>query len=75
MFVSGTSTQKVGDVAETLMGITPSKSSVSRLNQTLTEQFEAWRTRKLQSHWKFLYLDGIYGCQYVMGTKLMKLSF
>jgi transposase-like protein len=60
MFVSGTSTQKVEEVAEKLMGITPSKSSVSRLNQTLTEQFEAWRTRKLQGHWRLLYLDGIY---------------
>lgn len=60
MFVSGTSTQKVGEVTKTLMGIDPSKSSVSRLNQTLTEQFETWRIRKLQSHWKFLYLDGIY---------------
>jgi transposase-like protein len=60
MFVSGTSTQKVGEVAETLMGIAPSKSSVSRLNQTLTEQFEAWRSRRLQGHWRVLYLDGIY---------------
>jgi putative transposase len=60
MFVSGTSTQKVEGVAEKLMGITPSKSSVSRLNQTLTEQFETWRIRKLQGHWRLLYLDGIY---------------
>jgi transposase-like protein len=60
MFVSGTSTQKVGEVAETLMGIAPSKSSVSRLNQTLTEQFEAWRNRTLPGHWRVLYLDGIY---------------
>lgn len=60
MFVSGTSTQKVGEVAETLLGVAPSKSSVSRLNQTLTEQFETWRSRTLQSHWRVLYLDGFY---------------
>ena len=42
MKVLGTSTQKVGKVAETLMGVAPSASSVSRLNQSLTEQFEAW---------------------------------
>jgi putative transposase len=60
MFVSGTSTQKVGEVAQTLMGVTPSASTVSRLNQTLTEQFEAWRNRTLQGHWRVLYLDGIY---------------
>lgn len=45
MFVAGTSTHKVGDVAQTLMGVTPSASAVSRLNQTLTQQFEAWRER------------------------------
>src|SRR5947209_13006155 len=37
MFVSGTSTHKVGKVAEKLMGVAPSASAVSRLNQTLTE--------------------------------------
>jgi hypothetical protein len=45
MFVSGTSTHKVGKVAEKLMGVAPSASAVSRLNQTLTEQFETWRER------------------------------
>jgi transposase-like protein len=60
MFVSGTSTQKVGEVAQTLMGVTPSASAVSRLNQSLTEQFEEWRTRTLQAHWRVLYLDGIH---------------
>jgi len=38
MFVSGTSTHKVGEVAAALMGVAPSASSVSRLNHTLTEQ-------------------------------------
>jgi putative transposase len=60
MFVSGTSTHKVGKVAETLMGVAPSASAVSRLNQTLTEQFEAWRERSLLTHYRILYLDGIH---------------
>ncbi len=60
MFVSGTSTHKVGEVAQTLMGVTPSASAISRLNHSLTEQFEAWRCRSLQGHWRVLYLDGIY---------------
>jgi putative transposase len=46
MFVSGTSTHKVGNVTEKLMGVAPSASAVSRLNQTLTEQYEAWRERR-----------------------------
>src|SRR6266568_8859146 len=60
MFVSGTSTHKVGNVAETLMGVAPSASAVSRLNQTLTEQYETWRERPLLAHYRILYLDGIH---------------
>src|SRR5205807_4458018 len=50
MFVAGTSTQKVGEVAQTLMGAAPSASTISRLNHTLTHQFESWRQRPLQTH-------------------------
>lgn len=60
MFVSVTSTHKVGEVAKTLLGAAPSASTVSRLNQTLSEQFEAWRVRALQGHWRILYIDGIH---------------
>lgn len=60
MFVAGVSTQKVGEVAQTLTGVAPSASTVSRLNQTLTQQFERWRERPLQGHWRILYLDGVY---------------
>jgi putative transposase len=60
MFVSGTSTHKVGKVAETLTGVAPSASAVSRLNHTLTEQFEIWRERPLLTHYRILYLDGIH---------------
>ena len=60
MFVAGVSTQKVGDVAQTLIGVAPSAGSVSHLNQTLTKQFEVWRERPLQEHWCILYLDGIH---------------
>ena len=60
MFVSGTSTHKVGEVAATLMVVAPSASSVSRLNQTLTEQYKTWRKRPLLAHYRILYLDGIH---------------
>jgi putative transposase len=60
MFVAGTSTHKVGEVAQTLMGVAKSASAISRLNQTLTQQFEAWRERSLQAHWRIVYLDGIH---------------
>ncbi len=60
MFVAGTSTHTVGEVAHTLMGVAASASAVSRLNQTLTHQFEAWRERALQPHWRVVSLDGIH---------------
>src|SRR5947199_8821020 len=60
MFVSGVSTHKVGEVAQTLLGVAPSASTISRLNQTLPHQFEAWRERPLQEHWRIVYLDGIH---------------
>jgi transposase-like protein len=60
MFVAGTSTHKVGEVAQTLLGVVPSASTISRLKQSLTLQFEAWRQRPLQPHWRVLYLDGVH---------------
>ncbi|HYU71939.1 MAG TPA: IS256 family transposase [Ktedonobacteraceae bacterium] len=60
MFVTGTSTHKVGEVAQTLLGVAPSASTISRLNQSLTNQFEAWRERRLQEHWRIVYLDGVH---------------
>jgi putative transposase len=60
MFVAGVSTQKVGEVAQTLMGVAPSASAISRLNRDLEQQFTAWRERRLQEHWRILYLDGIH---------------
>jgi putative transposase len=50
----------VGEVAQTLLGVAPSASAISRLNQDLEQQFKAWRERPLQAHWRILYLDGIH---------------
>jgi putative transposase len=60
MFVAGTSTHKVGEVAQTLMGVAPSASTISRLNQSLSHQYDTWRQRPLQEHWRVLYLDGVH---------------
>jgi putative transposase len=60
MFVAGVSTHKVGEVAQTLLGVAPSASTISRLNQSLTHQFETWRERSLHTHWRVLYLDGVH---------------
>ena len=34
--------------------------AISRLNQTLSQQFETWRERSLQPHWRIVYLDGVH---------------
>jgi putative transposase len=60
MFVAGVSTHKVGEVAQTLLGVAPSASTISRLNQTLIQQFDTWRERPLQEHWRILYVDGVH---------------
>jgi len=38
----------------------PVEVAISRLNQTLTQQFATWRQRPLQTHWRVLYLDGVH---------------
>src|SRR2546430_4938712 len=42
------------------MGVAPSASTISRLNQSLSHQFDTWRQRPLQEHWRVLYLDGVH---------------
>ncbi|HJT59457.1 MAG TPA: transposase [Ktedonobacteraceae bacterium] len=72
MFVSGVSTHKVGEIAATLTGVAPSASAVSRLNQALTEQYEAWRERQLLAHYRIIYAGRSSISQSGMETKRMR---
>ena len=60
MFVYGTSTQRVGEVVETLTGAHPSPATVSRVFHTLEEEFHVWKTRPLAAHYAYLFADGTY---------------
>ena len=60
MFVYGVSTEKVGQVLETLSGSHPSPSTVSRVFHTLEEEFAAWKKRSLQAHYLYVIADGTY---------------
>jgi len=60
MFVQGVSTAKVGDVIETLTDTHPSPSTVSRVFHSLEEDFESWKNRSLQSHYRYVFADGTY---------------
>lgn len=60
MFVQGVSTEKVGQIVETLSGSHPSPSTVSRIFHTLEEEFAIWKKRPLQAHYLYLIVDGTY---------------
>jgi len=60
MFVQGVSTEKVGQIIETLSGAHPSASTVSRVFHTLEEEFEGWKKRSLQEHYLYVFADGTY---------------
>jgi putative transposase len=60
MFIAGVSTRKVERVTQPLLEVAPSASTVSRIAQSLDAEWQAWRTRPLESHYLVLYLDGVY---------------
>jgi putative transposase len=60
MFVKGVSTRGVGEVVETLTGSKPSASTVSRVFHTLEGEYQAWKERPLESHYRYAFADGTY---------------
>lgn len=60
MFVAGASQSQVGQVVEGLTGQKPSPSTVSRVHHTLEAEFEQWKNRPLQAHYRYLFADGTY---------------
>ena len=60
MFVKGVSTEKVGEVIETLTGTKPSASTVSRVFHSLESEYEQWKTRKLAARYVYAFADGTY---------------
>jgi putative transposase len=60
MFVQGVSQARVGTILETLNGVKPSASTVSRVFHTLEEEYAAWKTRELPERYTYVYADGTY---------------
>src|SRR6266849_5976762 len=60
MFIGGVNMARVGEVTETLMGIKPSASTVSRVFHTLESEYEQWKTRKLAERYVYAFADGTY---------------
>jgi transposase-like protein len=59
LFVAGVSTRKVERVTQPLLDATPSARTVSRIAQGLEAEWQAWRTRSLESHYLVIYIDGV----------------
>jgi len=60
MFVQGVSQQRVGEVVEALTGLAPSPSTVSRVFQTLDAEYATWKSRSLETHYRYAFADGTY---------------
>jgi putative transposase len=61
MFVAGVSTRHPsGKWLKRSWESRPVEVAISRLTQTLTQQFATWRARPLQEHWRIVYLDGVH---------------
>jgi putative transposase len=61
MFVAGASTRHLWEKSlKRCWESLEVGSTISRLNQSLTQHYETWRERPLQTHWRVLYLDGVH---------------
>jgi putative transposase len=60
MFVHGVSTRDVSTIVEGCLDQPLSASTVSRVFHELESEYQAWKEAPLQSHYRYLYLDGGY---------------
>jgi putative transposase len=59
MYLAGVSVRRVEDITEALWGTRVSPGTVSRLNQKIYAQIEAWRNRPIRGSHPYVYLDGV----------------
>jgi len=59
MYLAGVSVRRVEDITEALWGTKVSSGTVSKLNQKIYKQIEAWRQRPIEGEHSYVYLDGI----------------
>jgi putative transposase len=60
MYLSGISTRKIAEITDALSQVRIGKDAVSRIAARLEEQQRAWRERRLQKGYPYLYLDATY---------------
>ena len=59
MYLAGFSVRRVEDITEALWGTRVSSGTVSRLNQRIYAQIEAWRTKPIEGSHPYVFLDGL----------------
>lgn len=59
MYLAGVSVRRVESIAEALWGTRVSPGTVSKLNKRIYKQIEAWRTRRIEGEYPYVYLDGV----------------
>jgi transposase-like protein len=59
MYLAGVSVRRVEDITQALWGMRVSAGTVSDLNQKMYKRIEAWRNRKIEGAYPYVYLDGI----------------
>jgi len=59
MYLAGVSVRRVEDITEALWGTRVSSGTVSRLNQRIYAQIEAWRTAPIDGSHPYVFLDGV----------------
>ena len=60
MYLAGVSVRRVEDITEALWGTRVSPSTVSELNQRIYATIDAWRGRRIDAEYPYVFLDGIY---------------
>jgi transposase-like protein len=60
MYLAGVSVRRVEDITEALWGTRVSPSTVSELNKKIYGHIEAWRSRPLEGHYPYVYMDGLW---------------
>lgn len=60
MYLAGVSVRRIEDVTEALWGTRVSPGTVSELNKKIYANIENWRNRPLQSHYPYVFVDGIW---------------
>ena len=60
MYLAGVSVRRVEDITEALWGTRVSPSTVSKLNQKIYDQIDAWRNALITREFAYIYADGIW---------------